>query len=59
MDAEAVNILMQAIGTVGFPIVCCCVLFYLFYRMNETMNAIDKTLTRVLDRLDVDERKED
>lgn len=36
-----VNALMQAIGSVGFPIVACCGLFYLY---NETITKITNTL---------------
>lgn len=36
-----INALMQAIGSVGFPIVACCALFYLY---NETITKITNTL---------------
>lgn len=36
-----VNALIQAIGSVGFPIVACCALFYLY---NETITRITNTL---------------
>lgn len=35
------NSLIQAIGSVGFPIVACCGLFYLY---NETITKITNTL---------------
>lgn len=35
------NSLIQAIGSVGFPIVACCALFYLY---NETITKITNTL---------------
>lgn len=39
MELEAIT---QAIGSVGFPIIACCVLFYLY---NETITKITATLT--------------
>lgn len=36
-----VNAVIQAIGSVGFPIVACCGLFYLY---NETITKITNTL---------------
>lgn len=38
MDVSA---LISAIGSVGFPIVACCALFYLY---NETITKITNTL---------------
>ena len=38
MDMQAI---IQAIGSVGFPIVACCGLFYLY---NETITKITNTL---------------
>lgn len=35
------NGVLQAIGSVGFPIVACCALFYLY---NETITKITNTL---------------
>lgn len=36
-----INAVIQAIGSVGFPIVACCALFYLY---NETITKITNTL---------------
>ena len=36
-----VNSIISAIGSVGFPIVACCALFYLY---NETITKITNTL---------------
>lgn len=36
-----INAIIQAIGSVGFPIVACCGLFYLY---NETITKITNTL---------------
>lgn len=55
MDANAV---IQAIGSVGFPIVACCAMFYLYDKtitnLTSTLERIDKTLDKVLDKLDVE-----
>lgn len=54
MDA---NIIIQAIGSVGFPIVACCAMFYLYdktiTKLTTTLERIDKTLDKVLDKLDI------
>lgn len=39
------NAIMQAISTVGFPIVCCGVLFYQNNKLTETINDLKVTLT--------------
>lgn len=38
------NTIMQAISTVGFPIVCCGVLFYQNSKLTETINELKVTL---------------
>jgi hypothetical protein len=40
--------LMQAISTVGFPIVACCVLFYLY---DKTLREVVSTLQEVTQTL--------
>lgn len=60
MDA---NMILQAIGSVGFPIVACCALFYLYdktiTKLTTTLEKVDKTLDKVFDKVsamkDVDE----
>lgn len=53
-----VNAVIQAIGSVGFPIVACCAMFYLYDKtitnLTSTLERIDKTLDKVLDKLDVE-----
>lgn len=48
--------IINAIGSVGFPIVACCGLFYLYDRtIKDIVNALDnvnKTLTQVNTTLD-------
>ena len=53
-----VNEIIQAIGSVGFPIVACCAMFYLYdktiTKLTSTLERIDKTLDRVLNKLDME-----
>lgn len=42
------NEIMQAISTVGFPIVACCVLFYLY---DKTLREVVATLQEVSNTL--------
>ena len=52
--------LIQAISTVGFPIVCCGVLFYQNSKLTETISDLKSTLvenTTILKTL-INERKE-
>lgn len=37
------------IGTLGFPIVCCIVQFYIILRMNKTYNETLSELKRTID----------
>ena len=46
MDANAI---VAAIGSVGFPIVACCALFYLY---DKTITKLTSTLDKVTDTLD-------
>lgn len=39
------NTVMSAISTVGFPIVCCGVLFYQNNKLSETLGELKDTLT--------------
>lgn len=38
------NAIMQAISTVGFPIVCCGVLFYQNDKLRETIDSLKDTI---------------
>ena len=60
MDA---NVILSAIGSVGFPIVACCALFYLYDKtiskltstldkVTGTLDKMDATLERVMDKID-------
>lgn len=50
-----VNMIIQAIGSVGFPIVACCALFYLYdktiTKLTTTLEKVDKTLDKVFDKV--------
>lgn len=39
------NAILQAISSVGFPIVCCGVLFYQNNKLTETISELKDTLT--------------
>ena len=56
MDANAI---ITAIGSVGFPIVACVGIFYLYDKtiksLTITLTKIDGTLDRIVKRLDGDE----
>lgn len=60
MDANAI---IQAIGSVGFPIVACCALFYLYdktiTKLTNTLEKVDKTLDKVFDKVDAMEKKKE
>lgn len=51
-----VNTILQAIGSVGFPIVACCALFYLYdktiTKLTTTLDKVDKTLDKMFERLE-------
>lgn len=42
MDMDTI---MSAVSTVGFPIVCCGVLFYQNNKLTETIGELKETLT--------------
>lgn len=50
------NFVISTIGSVGFPIVACCALFYLYdktiTKLTATLDKIDSTLDKVVDRID-------
>ena len=57
---EAIN----AIGSVGFPIVACCGLFYLYDKtikeivnaldnVNQTLNNVNQTLDKITNKLEM------
>ena len=59
MDA---NTVISAIGSVGFPIVACCALFYLYdktiTKLTATLEKVDKTLDKMFDRVVMNDKEE-
>ena len=53
------SMIMQAIGSVGFPIVAACAMFYLYDKtikeLTETLTRIDTTMQVVLKQLERDD----
>ena len=48
MDITSIQTL---IGTVGFPIACCVVMFYQNSKLQETLQTLTVTLQKIDDRL--------
>ena len=48
MDANAI---ISLVGSLGFPIAACCVMFWQNSKMQETLSELTKTLTVMNDRL--------
>ena len=52
-----VNMIIQAIGSVGFPIVAACAMFYLYDKtikeLTETLTRIDSTMQVILQHIEV------
>ena len=61
MEGLDINTLTTLIGTVGFPIVACCGLFYLYNKtltkLTTTLEKVDKTLDKMSERIDNLEKK--
>lgn len=56
------NTIIQAIGSVGFPIVACCAMFYLYNKtvteLTQTLTRIDTTIQHLTKRLEFEEEKD-
>ena len=56
------NDFISAIGSVGFPIVACCALFYLYdktiTKLTATLEKVDKTLDKLFDKVMTDEKED-
>ena len=54
MESMDINAILQAISTVGFPIVACGALFYLYNKtitkLTVTLEKMDKTLDVILNK---------
>lgn len=62
-DANAVNVIIQLVGSLGFPIVCCGVLFWRMVKsdekhademkqMSDALNNNTVALTRLTEKLE-------
>lgn len=53
------SVIMQAIGSVGFPIVAACAMFYLYDKtikeLTETLTRIDTTMQVILKQIERDD----
>ncbi len=54
-----VNVLIQAISTVGFPIAACCVMFMQNNKLQDTLKDISVTMQKMADAIDDMEKKND
>ena len=54
-----VNVLIQAISTVGFPIAACCVMFLQNNKLQDTLKDISVTMQKMADAIDDMEKKND
>ena len=52
-----VNVLIQAISTVGFPIAACCVMFMQNNKLQDTLKDISVTMQKMADAIDDLEKK--
>lgn len=46
-----VNTISTLIGSLGFPIAACCIMFYQNSKMQETLTELTKTLSTMNERL--------
>lgn len=46
-----ITVLSQVIGSVGFPIAACCVMFYQNDKLQKTLSEVSTTLTAMNERL--------
>lgn len=54
-----IQVIAQLIGSLGFPIAACCVMFYQNSKMQDTLSELTRTLTTMNERLkDVEEAVE-
>ena len=58
---EDLNMWMQLIGSVGFPIVAFCAIFYLYDKtvkeLTVTITKIDATLEHILSHLEIENKE--
>lgn len=54
-----VDELSALIGNLGFPIVACCVMFYLYYQLSQTVAGLNTTIEKLYILLDERTRNDD
>ena len=54
-----VNVLIQVVSTVGFPIAACCVMFMQNNKLQDTLKDISVTMQKMADAIDDMEKKND
>ena len=56
MESLDVTTISTVISSIGFPIVACCALFYLYdktiTKLTTTLEKIDNTLDKVVDKIE-------
>ena len=55
---EDLNIILQAISTVGFPIVCCFVLFFQNNKLRETIDENTKAVLTLTDYIKLSSKED-
>lgn len=45
------DVISQLIGSVGFPIAACCVMFYQNSKMQETLSSIAAAMSSMTDKI--------
>lgn len=58
MDAETADVISRLISNVGFPIVACCVMFYLYYQMSTTVAGLNTAIEKLYTLLDERTRRD-
>lgn len=52
MDGATAEVISDLISNVGFPIVACCVMFYLYYQLSNTVAGLNTTIEKLYTLLD-------
>jgi hypothetical protein len=53
-----VNVLIQAISSVGFPIAACCVMFMQNNKLQDTLKDISVTMQKMADNIEDLDKKD-
>lgn len=56
-----INAISQLVGSMGFPIVACCAMFYLYNNIMTslitTLQKMDKTLDLICEKVSIDKKE--